>query len=212
MTSMLITAPIVQLDAWKRCVESLLSDRQPAYQDAIRKGGLDRLRVWHQHAQDGSDTAVVLYEGPAPHRFLERVASANDDFSAWFRDELKRAHGIDFSQPPPPAPVLEIDQCVARASVYSCSRVHVEAPGAWRQLMDDLRPLRIEHGQVSEQILRSDEDPHEFSVLIGWQQEDRARRYYTHGGPAGWCRARGRHRRARAVVLRARLRRPITRR
>lgn len=44
--------------------------------------------------------------------------------------------------------------------------------------MDDGQ-LRIEHGQVSEEILRAAQDQHEFTVRIGWQRQERARRCYA---------------------------------
>jgi len=117
MKSLLITAPILpgKLEVWRRCVGEVLGARRADYQTAIREGGLTRLRVWHQHGPDGSDLAVVLYEGPAPEKFLERIATSKDAFSAWFRDNLVEAHGIDFSAPLPPPPRLAIDEGLAPA-------------------------------------------------------------------------------------------------
>jgi len=119
----------------------------------MRQGGLSRLRVWHQRGPDGSDLAVVLYEGHAPERFLQRTATSDDAFSAWFREQLVQAHGFDFSKPMPPPPELAIDEELARAATYSCSRGAVEDPAGWQSVMEELEPLRVEHGQVSQQIL-----------------------------------------------------------
>ena len=63
---------------------------------------------------------------------------------------------------------------------YSCSRVTVQQPNAWRKVMADLAPLRIEHGQLSEVIFRSVDNEHEFTVLIGWNDQEGARKYYAH--------------------------------
>jgi hypothetical protein len=180
MKSLLITAPIQNLGAWQSCIRELLGARREEYHDAIRRGGLTRLRVWHQKGADGSDLAVVLYEGGAPERFLERTATSDDPFSTWFRAQLALAHGIDFTGPLPPPPELAIDEQLPRASVYSCSRVTVEDPARWQRTMDELDPLRVEHGQVSKQIFRSADDAREMTVLLGWQSEERARSYYAH--------------------------------
>lgn len=182
MDSLLITAPILpgKLDTWQRFVGALLGARQGAYRAAIRETGLTRLRVWHAPGSDGSHSAAVLFEGAAPAQFLQRIASAKDEFSVWFRSALVEAHGLDLSVPPPPPPELTIDERASDAVTYSCSRVRIQNPAAWRRVMNELRPLRLEHGQVSEQILQTAEDEHEFTVLIGWQNEERARSYYAH--------------------------------
>src|SRR5450432_2161392 len=49
----------------------------------------------------GEDAGVILFEGPAPERFLQGIGTGEDDFSTWFRASLTEAHGIDMSVPPP---------------------------------------------------------------------------------------------------------------
>jgi hypothetical protein len=117
MKSLLITAPILpgKLEVWRRCVQEILGPRRAEYHTAIREGGLRRLRVWHQHGSDGSDLAVVLYEGPNPEKFLTQIATSNDAFASWFRANLVEAHGLDLSAPPPPPPELAIDESPAPA-------------------------------------------------------------------------------------------------
>ena len=109
MKSLLITVPILpgKVDLWRRLVSASVGERRDAYRRAIREGGLTRLRVWHEHGPDGSDLAVVLYEGATPERFLERVATGSDDFSVWFRSGLVEIHGLDLSRPPPPDLIVD---------------------------------------------------------------------------------------------------------
>ena len=111
MKSLLITVPILpgKLDAWRRFTHEVLVERRAAYEVAIREGGLTRLRVWHQRGPNGADTAVVMYDGPAPERFLQRIMTAKDEFAAWFRDQGVVCHGIDLNAPPPPPPELVVD-------------------------------------------------------------------------------------------------------
>jgi hypothetical protein len=118
MNSLLITAPILagKLDTWNRFINTMLKDRRHDYETAIVEGGVKRLRVWHQQGPAGADLAVVLYEGPAPEKFLQRIATSNDDFSIWFREGLVQCHGLDLSAPPPPAPRQVIDVTPARAA------------------------------------------------------------------------------------------------
>jgi hypothetical protein len=114
MKSLLVTAPIVpgKLDAWRRFAGAVLGERREAYEAAIRKGGLTRLRVWHHRDPGGADLAVVQYDGPAPERFLERIMCATDDFASWFRAQGAECHGFSPSAPPPPPPELVIDVSV----------------------------------------------------------------------------------------------------
>ena len=118
MSSLVITAPIVagKLDTWNSFISAMLKERRHDYETAIVEGGITRLRVWHQHGPDGLDMAVVLYEGPAPEKFLQRIATSNDDFSIWFREGLAQCHGMDLSAPPPPAPRQVIDVSPARTA------------------------------------------------------------------------------------------------
>jgi len=111
MKSLVITAPILpgKLDTWNRFVSVTLNDRRQEYETAIVEGGLTRIRVWHQHGPDGSDLAVVLYEGATPEKFLHRIATSDDDFSTWFREGLVQCHGMHLSAPPPPPPRQVID-------------------------------------------------------------------------------------------------------
>lgn len=121
---------------------------------------------------------MIVFEGPAPERFLGGIATGADELSAWFRAALSLAHGIDMSLPPPPPPTLVIEH--APVTTYSCFTGRVHDVAKWLRGMDELRPLRIEHGQVSEVILRSEKDEHDFTVLLGWHDEERARQYYRH--------------------------------
>jgi hypothetical protein len=118
MNSLLITAPILagKLETWSRFISTMLKDRRQDYETAIVEGGVKRLRLWHQQGPTGADLAVILYEGPAPEKFLQRIATSNDDFSIWFREGLLQCHGMDFSAPPPPAPRQVIDVTPARAA------------------------------------------------------------------------------------------------
>jgi hypothetical protein len=119
MNSLLVNAPILpgKLDSWNRFVAALTGERHEAYRVAIRDVGLERLRVWRNQGPDGSNMACVLFEGPAPERFLARIATGSDDFSAWFRACLADAHGLDLSVPPPPPPLLAIDERAVAANI-----------------------------------------------------------------------------------------------
>jgi hypothetical protein len=111
MNSLIVAVPILagKLDTWNRMVAMTLKERRREYEDAVVEGGVSRLRVWHQPGPDGSDLAIVLFEGPAPEKFLQRIATSTDDFSIWFREGLAQCHGMDLSVPPPPAPRQAID-------------------------------------------------------------------------------------------------------
>lgn len=69
MNSLIVTAPILagKLETWNRTVAMTLKERRQEYEDASVKGGVTRLRVWHQQGADGSGKGVGA-RAPSPRR------------------------------------------------------------------------------------------------------------------------------------------------
>jgi hypothetical protein len=66
----------------------------------VRSAGMTREQVWIQHTPMG-DFAVVSYEVEDPATTFAALTNSTDPYAIKFRNFLKEAHGIDFSQPMP---------------------------------------------------------------------------------------------------------------
>ena len=67
--------------------------------------GLTTHAAWLQQNPDGSQLAVVVLDGPGASEFLGKLATSDHEFDRWFRTNVEDIHPMDFSAPPPPAPV-----------------------------------------------------------------------------------------------------------
>jgi hypothetical protein len=76
--------------------------RRDEYEAAARQAGITRQIVWHQQSPEGT-VAVVYVEADDPAAALGEFGSSDEPFNSWFRDQMKEVHGIDISEPGPPA-------------------------------------------------------------------------------------------------------------
>jgi hypothetical protein len=67
----------------------------------MRDAGISRHAAWHQQTPDGT-LALVYMEAP-DEMAIRRFTASDAPFNAWFRDVMKEVHGVDISQPGPPA-------------------------------------------------------------------------------------------------------------
>jgi hypothetical protein len=82
-------------------------DRQAEYQASRRRAGIERESVWIQTTLDG-DVAVVLIEAPDIQAAMGSLATSEDPFDRWFRENVKDVHGMDLAAGfPPPEQVLD---------------------------------------------------------------------------------------------------------
>lgn len=71
----------------------------------FREAGVTREQVWLQNTPNG-DFVVVSLEVKDPATALGGMASSEDPWAKTFADFLAKAHGLDFSQAPPPNELL----------------------------------------------------------------------------------------------------------
>jgi hypothetical protein len=76
--------------------------RRDEYEAAARRAGITRQIVWHQQSPEGT-VAVVYVEADDPAAALSEFGSSDEPFNRWFRDQMKEVHGVDISDPGPPA-------------------------------------------------------------------------------------------------------------
>ena len=89
-----------QLD--RETLSEMSGARRDEYQAAAQEVGITRQIVWHQQTPDGT-IAVVYVEADDPASALGQFGSSDEPLNRWFRDRMKEVHGIDISEPGPPA-------------------------------------------------------------------------------------------------------------
>lgn len=93
---------------WKKWHDELKGARYNDFVSSRAKMNV-RERTFLQHTPMG-DMVIVTLEGDNPAGAFAQFAAADDDFTKWFLEGVKKAHGIDMKQPPGgPLPELIID-------------------------------------------------------------------------------------------------------
>ena len=67
---------------------------------AWRRLGVKTERVWHQQTPEGT-FAVVYLEADDLGRVFTGLATSDDPFVTWWREQILAVHGVDLSQPLP---------------------------------------------------------------------------------------------------------------
>jgi hypothetical protein len=84
-------------------------DRKEAHQDARRRAGITRERVWIQR-QPGGDLAVIYLEADDVAAAFTILGTSDGPFDRWFRTLVEQVHAIDLAQGiDPPELVLDFD-------------------------------------------------------------------------------------------------------
>jgi len=85
-------------------------DRKEAYEDARRNAGIIRETVWLQRGPDG-DVAVIYLEADDLTAAFTLMATSDAPFDRWFREHVRRVHGIALEDGlgPPPELLLHFD-------------------------------------------------------------------------------------------------------
>jgi hypothetical protein len=110
MQTIAFAAPILpgKTQTDREAIESCArGDRQVEYQASRKRAGIERESVWIQ-STPGGDVAVVLIEAPDIQAAMGSLATSEDPFDRWFRENIKDVHGIDLAEGfPPPEQVLD---------------------------------------------------------------------------------------------------------
>src|SRR3954465_15160591 len=68
-------------------------ERKDAYEESRQRAGITREGVWIQVTPMG-DMAVVLMEADDLEKAFAMLATSDDPFDRWFRDQVREVHGI----------------------------------------------------------------------------------------------------------------------
>ncbi len=98
-----IAVPIMpgQLEGWEAWIAELNGPRKAEFDDMNQRHGLTSHRAWLQQTPDGQ-MVIAVHDGPGAEEFMGKLASSENEFDVWFRGNIERVHGLDFSAPPPP--------------------------------------------------------------------------------------------------------------
>jgi len=92
-------------ETWKSWAAETNGARKAEFDEMNERMGLTTHAAWLQQNPDGSQLAVVVVDGPGASEFLGKLATSDHEFDTWFRTNVEDIHPMDFSAPPPPAPV-----------------------------------------------------------------------------------------------------------
>jgi hypothetical protein len=92
-------------ELWKSWTGEATGPRKAEFDEMNQRHGLTTHAAWLQDNPDGSQLAVVVLDGPGASEFLGKLAGSDHAFDTWFRSNVEDIHPMDFSGPPPPAPV-----------------------------------------------------------------------------------------------------------
>jgi hypothetical protein len=92
-------------ESWKSWAAEMNGARKAGLDDMNERMGLTLHAAWLQQNPDGSQLAVVVLDGPGASGFFGTLAASDHEFDTWFRTSITDIHPMDFSAPPPPAPV-----------------------------------------------------------------------------------------------------------
>lgn len=110
METIAFAAPLLpdKTEADLAAMASVSSGERRAEHEASRKrAGIKREATWLQRTPDG-DVVVVLLEADDVQAAMGTLATSQEPFDVWFREQVKDAHGMDMAEGfPPPEQVLD---------------------------------------------------------------------------------------------------------
>ena len=92
-------------ETWNSWAAEMNGARKAEFDEMNERMGLTTHAAWLQQNPDGSQLAVVVLDGPGAPEFLGKLATSDHEFDTGFRASIEDIHPMDFSAPPPPAPV-----------------------------------------------------------------------------------------------------------
>lgn len=98
-----LAIPVVDEEAARNIAKEMKGPRSAEHAEARRKQGITAESAWYQHTPAG-DVVVVYFEGSEPAEAFAGFGTDDSEFGQWFKDQVKKAHGVDFTQPPPGPP------------------------------------------------------------------------------------------------------------
>jgi hypothetical protein len=102
-----LAIPVVDEEATRNIAKEMAGARSDEHDEARRRAGITGESAWYQHTPMG-DLLVLHFEGKSPEEAFAAFGADNSAFGQWFKDQVKKAHGVDLTQPPPGPPPEQI--------------------------------------------------------------------------------------------------------
>jgi hypothetical protein len=112
MASIATAWPILpgKLETWRRFCAELQGARREEYAASSRRLGATTCRIYYQQTPQ-DDLAVVYLEAADLGRMFQGMATSQDPYDVWFRQQMLDIHGWDVTQPlPGPLPELVFER------------------------------------------------------------------------------------------------------
>ena len=111
MASTASAIPILpgKLEAWQRFIAELRGVRHTEHMASRQRLGVTTERAYLQQTPQG-DLAIIYIDAEDLGQVFQGLATSQDPFDVWFREQVLEAHGWDMTGPPPgPLPEPAVD-------------------------------------------------------------------------------------------------------
>src|SRR5262245_46120205 len=88
-----------KFEAWKRFAAEMAGPRRAEHEASRQRLGMTKERAYLQQTPQG-DMAIVYMEANDVGQVFQGLATSQDPFDVWFREQVNDLHGVDLSQPP----------------------------------------------------------------------------------------------------------------
>jgi len=111
MASITIAAPILpgKLETWQHFCAELQGPRREEYAASSRRLGVTACRLYYQQTPH-ADLVIAYLAADDLAPMFQGMATSQDPYDVWFREQMVDIHGWDVTQPPPgPQPELRFE-------------------------------------------------------------------------------------------------------
>jgi len=99
MTTISFATPILpgKLETWRRFNQETLGTMAEGHDALNQRAGVTRELAWLQQTPEG-DMAIIFMEVSRPDQLFAELATSDDPYAAWFRQQTLDIHGLDLTQ------------------------------------------------------------------------------------------------------------------
>ncbi len=100
-----------ETEEYRQFIRDLQGSRREEYVEARRNMGIKKVMLWIQHTRQG-DLLITYYDCEDVDRMVEGLSASERPFDVWFREQVKKYHGVALEKGPggdPPELILEVE-------------------------------------------------------------------------------------------------------
>jgi hypothetical protein len=101
MATIAFTFPVLagQTERWREFARQVTGPRRAEWDEMHERVGMTE--NWYLQHLPNRDLGIVYMEGPDLEASFRELAASSHPFDAWYKEEIRGVHGIDFNQVPP---------------------------------------------------------------------------------------------------------------